>query len=244
VRSALESSQDDTFPVLIATYPNDERRIMALGVTEEVLEHYAVRRVSWRLSPLLFFLYLIASIDRSNVAFAALQMNHDLGFSASAYGFGAGIFFVGYCLLEIPRNLILVRVGARRWISRIMISWGIITCAMMLIHGRVSFYTLRFCSELQRRGSDRWPPCHRSMMRVVSSQVSSGLLVTRPQSAASTGTQRAIINGKRPSRMSRQASYEQNLQPENIQHAVGGNGHILMPIHRKRVGFELIEPPV
>jgi hypothetical protein len=79
--------------MLIATYPNDVRRIMAesvprpLGVTEEVLEHYAIRRVSWRLLPFLFFLYLIASIDRSNVAFTALQMNHDLGFSASAYGF-------------------------------------------------------------------------------------------------------------------------------------------------------------
>lgn len=103
VRSALESSQYDTFPMLIATYPNDERRIMAESVPRplgEVLEHYAVRRFSWRLLPFLFFLYLIASIDRSNVAFAALQMNHDLGFSASAYGFGAGIFFVGYCLLR------------------------------------------------------------------------------------------------------------------------------------------------
>jgi ACS family tartrate transporter-like MFS transporter len=92
----------------------------------------------------LFLLYLIASIDRSNVAFAALQMNHDLGFNASVYGFGAGIFFIGYCLLEIPSNLVLARVGARRWISRIMISWGIVACAMMLIRGRVSFYTLRF----------------------------------------------------------------------------------------------------
>jgi ACS family tartrate transporter-like MFS transporter len=71
-------------------------------------------------------------------------MNHDLGFSASVYGFGAGIFFVGYCLFEIPSNLILARVGARRWISRIMVSWGIVACAMMLIRGRVSFYALRF----------------------------------------------------------------------------------------------------
>jgi ACS family tartrate transporter-like MFS transporter len=104
----------------------------------------AVRQVTRRLLPFLFVLYLIASIDRSNVAFAALQMNHDLGFSASVYGFGAGIFFVGYCLFEIPSNLILARFGARCWISRIMISWGIVACAMMLIRGRVSFYTLRF----------------------------------------------------------------------------------------------------
>lgn len=114
------------------------------AVSEEAVERYVTRRVSWRLLPFLFLLYLIASIDRSNVAFAALQMNHDLGFSSSVYGFGAGIFFVGYCLLEIPSNLILARVGARRWISRIMVSWGIIACAMMLIRGRLSFYMLRF----------------------------------------------------------------------------------------------------
>jgi len=114
------------------------------AIHENAEERNAVRRITWRLLPFLFLLYLIASIDRSNVAFAALQMNHDLGFSASVYGFGAGIFFVGYCLFEIPSNLILARVGARRWISRIMISWGIIACAMMLIRGRVSFYTLRF----------------------------------------------------------------------------------------------------
>lgn len=115
-----------------------------LPVSQEIHERYAVRQVTWRLLPFLFILYLVASIDRSNVAFAALQMNHDLGFTGSVYGFGAGIFFVGYCLFEIPSNLILARVGARRWISRIMISWGIVACAMMLIRGRVSFYTLRF----------------------------------------------------------------------------------------------------
>src|SRR5215467_13508527 len=117
---------------------------MSSAVTEENQERSAVRLITWRLLPFLFLLYLIASIDRSNVAFAALQMNHDLGFSPSVYGFGAGVFFVGYCLFEIPSNLILARVGARRWISRIMISWGIIACAMMLIRGRTSFYTLRF----------------------------------------------------------------------------------------------------
>lgn len=111
---------------------------------ERTQERDAVRRISWRLLPFLFLLYVVASIDRSNVAFAALQMNHDLGFSASVYGFGAGIFFVGYCLFEIPSNLILARIGARRWISRIMVSWGIVACAMMLIHSRMSFYTLRF----------------------------------------------------------------------------------------------------
>jgi MFS transporter, ACS family, tartrate transporter len=114
------------------------------AVHQNAEERNVVRRITWRLLPFLFLLYLIASIDRSNVAFAALQMNHDLGFSASVYGFGAGIFFVGYCLFEIPSNLILARVGARRWISRIMVSWRIVACAMMLIRGRMSFYTLRF----------------------------------------------------------------------------------------------------
>jgi MFS transporter, ACS family, tartrate transporter len=116
----------------------------AQTLDEAALERSATRQVSGRLLPFLFVLYLIASIDRSNVAFAALQMNHDLHFSASVFGFGAGVFFVGYCLLEIPSNLILARVGARRWISRIMVSWGIVACAMMFIRGPVSFYTLRF----------------------------------------------------------------------------------------------------
>ena len=70
-------------------------------------------------------LYIFNFLDRSNVGFAALQMNRDLGFSAAAFGLGAGIFFVGYSLFEVPSNLLLVRVGARRWIARIMISWGI-----------------------------------------------------------------------------------------------------------------------
>jgi ACS family tartrate transporter-like MFS transporter len=113
-------------------------------IYKQAQEYNAVRRITWRLLPFVFLLYLIASIDRSNVAFAALQMNHDLGFTGSVYGFGAGIFFIAYCVFEIPSNLILAQVGARRWISRIMISWGIVACAMMLIRGRASFYILRF----------------------------------------------------------------------------------------------------
>jgi ACS family tartrate transporter-like MFS transporter len=122
------------------------------GLSEAASDRDALRRVNWRLPPFLFVLYIIASIDRSNVAFAALQMNHDLGFSASVYDFGTGIFFVGYCLFEIPSNLILARVGARRWISRIMISWGIVACAMMLVRGRVCFYTLRFLLGVAEAG--------------------------------------------------------------------------------------------
>ena len=88
------------------------------------------RRVSLRLLPILFLLFVFNYVDRNNVAIAALEMNRDLRFSASAYGFGAGIFFVGYALFEVPSNLILARVGARRWIARIVISWGLIASAM------------------------------------------------------------------------------------------------------------------
>ena len=92
-----------------------ETSVPGASLGDEKAEQFsAVKRVSWRLLPFLFLLYLIASIDRSNVAFAALQMNHDLGFSASIYGFGAGVFFVGCCLLEIPSNLILAREDAMR----------------------------------------------------------------------------------------------------------------------------------
>jgi sugar phosphate permease len=83
-----------------------------------------LRKITLRLIPFLFVLYIVAWLDRVNVGFAALQMNSDLGFSSAAFGFGSGVFFVGYCLFEVPSNLVLHRVGARRWIARIMISWG------------------------------------------------------------------------------------------------------------------------
>src|SRR5678816_4231518 len=88
------------------------------------LARTTVRRVSLRLLPFLFLLFVCNYIDRTNVSIAALQMNRDLRFSASAYGLGTGIFFLGYSLFEVPSNLILARVGARRWIARIVISWG------------------------------------------------------------------------------------------------------------------------
>lgn len=103
-----------------------------------------LRKVSLRLIPFLFILYIVAWLDRVNVGFAALQMNSDLGFSSAAFGFGSGVFFLGYCLCEVPSNLILHRVGARRWISRIMISWGAISVAMMFVRSTPAFYALRF----------------------------------------------------------------------------------------------------
>lgn len=92
-----------------------------------------LRKVTRRLIPFLFLLYVVAWLDRVNVGFAALHMNSDLGFSSTAFGFGSGVFFLGYCLFEVPSNLLLDRVGARRWISRIMVSWGAISVAMMFV---------------------------------------------------------------------------------------------------------------
>src|SRR5262245_45385750 len=103
-----------------------------------------MRRVTLRLIPFLFLLYVVAWLDRVNVGFAALQMNSDLRFSSAAFGFGSGVFFLGYCLFEVPSNLILHRVGARRWIARIMISWGVISTAMMFVRTAPTFYLLRF----------------------------------------------------------------------------------------------------
>ena len=103
-----------------------------------------LRKVTLRLIPFLFLLYIVAWLDRVNVGFAALQMNADLGFSSAAFGFGSGVFFLGYCLFEVPSNLVLHRVGARRWISRIMISWGAISATMMFVRTTPTFYLLRF----------------------------------------------------------------------------------------------------
>lgn len=109
-------------------------------------------KVGWRLLPFLLLLYVVAWLDRVNIGFAALQMNADLGFSAAVYGFGAGIFFIGYALFEVPSNLILARVGARLWIARIMITWGILSVAMMYVQGPMSFYVLRFLLGVAEAG--------------------------------------------------------------------------------------------
>ena len=102
-----------------------------------------MRQVSLRLFPLLFALFVSNYVDRTNLAMAKLQMNHDLGLSNTAYGFGASLFFVGYCLLEVPSNIILARVGARRWIARIVISWGLVASAMAFVRTPTQFYGLR-----------------------------------------------------------------------------------------------------
>jgi ACS family tartrate transporter-like MFS transporter len=108
------------------------------------LETRTMRKVLRRLIPLAIICYFVNYLDRVNLSFAALEMNKDLGFSSTVYGFGAGVFFIAYFLLETPSNLILVKVGARRWIARIMFTWGLLSGAMAFVQGETSFYIVRF----------------------------------------------------------------------------------------------------
>ncbi|MBD1543189.1 MFS transporter [Arthrobacter sp. IA7] len=108
------------------------------------LGHRTLRKVRGRLMPLIVLLYFVAYLDRNNVGFAKLTMSEDIGLSAAAYGLGAGMFFIGYALLEIPSNAGMYRFGARKWIARILISWGIFATAMALVNGETTFYIIRF----------------------------------------------------------------------------------------------------
>jgi ACS family tartrate transporter-like MFS transporter len=123
--------------------PPSETAIPGAPAPRDV-RHGVVATVRRRLIPFLFLLYVVAYLDRVNIGFAALDMNRDLGFSATVYGLGSGIFFVSYTLLEVPSNLVLARVGARRWIGRIMLSWGIVSVAMAFVRDATTFYILRF----------------------------------------------------------------------------------------------------
>ncbi len=112
----------------------------------------ALRNASWRLVPLIGLGYGAAYVDRVNISFAAVQMNRDLHFSASMYALGAGLFFVSYALCEIPSNLLLVRVGARRWLARIMLTWGLLAMGMMLVRTPHEFYLMRFLLGMAEAG--------------------------------------------------------------------------------------------
>jgi ACS family tartrate transporter-like MFS transporter len=138
VKKATE--QPDSIPNGFRTSDTNELSVVTL------------RKVTWRLIPFLFVLYVIAWLDRVNVGFAGLEMNADLGFSSTVFGFGSGIFFVGYCLFEIPSNLILERVGARLWIARIMVTWGLISAGLMLVRTPPLFYLLRFLLGVAEAG--------------------------------------------------------------------------------------------
>jgi len=125
---------------------------VASATSDQTIESSTIRKVSWRLLPLIVIAYLIAYIDRTNVAFASLTMNKDIGLSAYAYGWGAGIFFLGYFFFEIPSNVILHKVGARKWIARIMFTWGIVSALMSLVKGPASFLTMRFLLGVAEAG--------------------------------------------------------------------------------------------
>ncbi len=115
-------------------------------------ERLTMRRVTWRLVPFLCVLYTFAFAGRVNVGFAALTMRKDLGLTPGMFGFGAGLFFISYFLFEIPSNLVLDRVGARRWIARVMITWGLISMGFAFISGPTQFYILRFFLGLAEAG--------------------------------------------------------------------------------------------
>ena len=116
------------------------------------VEQRTITVLTRRLVPLLVLCYFVAYLDRVNISFAALTMNRDLGLSSAAFGLGAGLFFIPYFLFEVPSNLILARMGARRWIARIMFSWGIVSACMALVSGATGFYALRVLLGIAEAG--------------------------------------------------------------------------------------------
>jgi MFS transporter, ACS family, tartrate transporter len=118
----------------------------------ETVAQTAFRKIMWRLMPLLTVAYILNYLDRGNIGFAALQMNKEIGLTAAQFGFGAGILSLGYCLFEMPSNLALYRFGARVWIARIMITWGLVATGCALISGPASFYSMRFLLGLTEAG--------------------------------------------------------------------------------------------
>lgn len=130
--------------------PSSNQTLPSHAVSD--FERRTMRKVMWRLIPILIVSYFSAFVDRTNVSFAGLTMNKDLGFSSTVYGLGAGMFFWGYCLFEIPSNLVLARVGARLWIARILITWGVISGLTAFVWGPFSFYAVRFLLGIAESG--------------------------------------------------------------------------------------------
>ena len=135
---------------------------------DDAVGRVALRKAGWRLIPVLALGYGIAYMDRVNISFASLEMNRDLHFSASVYGFGAGLFFVSYAACEVPSNLLLYRVGARRWFARIMLTWGLLAMGMMFVKTPLQFYVMRFLLGMAEAGFfpgvifylSQWFPVH------------------------------------------------------------------------------------
>ena len=113
---------------------------------------HVIRKIAWRIVPFLTIGYFLASLDRVNVGFAALQMNQDIGLGPEAFGFGAGLFFVAYCIFAVPANMMMERIGARRWLSFVMIFWGVVSAAMAFVQGPISFDALRFLLGVAEAG--------------------------------------------------------------------------------------------
>ncbi len=142
---------------------------LAAPVSDTAASNSIYTRVAWRFMPLLFLCYVVAYLDRVNVGFAKLQMLSDLHLSEAMYGFGAGIFFIGYFFFEVPSNLLLHKLGARRWIARIMITWAILSAATAWVHSPLTFYVLRFFLGVAEAGFfpgivlylTYWFPAHR-----------------------------------------------------------------------------------
>src|SRR5689334_1356079 len=142
---------------------------MPLGGVVEADIELTYRKVFWRIVPFLMLCYVVAYLDRVNVGFAKLQMSQDLGFSETVYGLGAGVFFIGYFLFEVPSNVLLHRIGARVWIARIMITWGLLSAAFVFVKTPTTFYVMRFLLGAAEAGfypgvilyMTYWFPAHR-----------------------------------------------------------------------------------
>lgn len=133
------------------TYPEDE--VTPHATREDSL----YTKIAWRIIPIFLVSYIVAYLDRVNVGFAKLQMMGDLKFTDSVYGLGAGMFFIGYFVFEIPSNLILHKVGARVWLCRVLITWGIVSGCTALVHTPWQFYTCRFLwGSLREAFSPAW----------------------------------------------------------------------------------------
>src|ERR1700674_1569196 len=127
------------------------------AVPQSTAEDFAIgasaqRKASLRLLPVIGIGYGLAYMDRVNISFASLQMNNDLHFSATAYGLGAGLFFIGYAICEVPANLLLLRFGAKRWLARIMFTWGLLAAALMFVRTPLEFNVLRFLLGMAEAG--------------------------------------------------------------------------------------------
>src|SRR3984957_11218270 len=127
-------------------------RLRNTGEAMDPQQEAVLKKIAWRIVPLLTLSYVVNYLDRTNIGFAALTMNKQLGFTATEFGIGAGVLFIGYTVFEIPSNLALYRFGARRWIARIMISWGIISALTALVVGVKSYYLARFALGVAEAG--------------------------------------------------------------------------------------------